>query len=99
MTTIIRAAAEHPLNRNLFIADNLNLLRRLGNESIDLIRIDPPFARNQTFIGGLRPPLTPEERAPELGKLSGWGINNPSEAEAAGIEWPSGGDSARFRDI
>ena len=28
---------EHPLNRHLFIADNLNLLRALDNESIDLI--------------------------------------------------------------
>ena len=26
--------AEHPLNRHLFIADNLNLLRALDNESI-----------------------------------------------------------------
>lgn len=28
---------DHPLNRNLFIADNLNLLRRLDNESVDLV--------------------------------------------------------------
>ena len=27
--------AEHPLNRHLFIADNLNLLRVLDNESIN----------------------------------------------------------------
>ena len=45
---------EHSLNRHLFIADNLNLLRALDNESIDLICIDPPFAKNQTFTG--RPP-------------------------------------------
>ncbi len=48
---------EHPPNRHLFIADNLNLLRALDNESIDLICIDPPFAKNQTFTGSLRPPL------------------------------------------
>ena len=48
---------EHPLNRHLFIADNLNLLRALDNQSIDLICIDPPFAKNQTFKGSLRPPL------------------------------------------
>ena len=51
--------AEHPLNRHLFIADNLNLLRALDNESIDLICIDPSFAKNQTFTGSLRPPLCP----------------------------------------
>ncbi len=50
---------EHPLNRHLCIADNLNLLRALDNESIDLICIDPPFAKNQTFTGSLRPPLCP----------------------------------------
>ena len=32
---------DHPLNRNLFIADNLNLLRRLDNECVDLICINP----------------------------------------------------------
>ena len=46
---------EPPLNRHLFIADDLNLLRALDNESIDLICIDPPFAKNQTFTGSLRP--------------------------------------------
>ena len=46
---------EHPLNRHLFIADNLNLLRALDSESIDLICIDLPFAKNQTFTGSLRP--------------------------------------------
>ena len=33
---------QHPLNRHLFIADNLNLLRQLDNESVDLICIDAP---------------------------------------------------------
>ncbi len=52
---------QHPLNRNLFIADNLDLLRRLYNETVDLICIDPPFAKNQTFTGSLKPPLTDAE--------------------------------------
>ena len=51
-------AAPHPLNRNHFIADNLSLLRRLDNESIDLVCIDPPFAKNETWKGALKPPLT-----------------------------------------
>ena len=53
---------QHPLNRSLFIADNLDLLRRLDNETVDLICIDPPFAKNQTFTGNLKPPLTEAER-------------------------------------
>ena len=48
---------QHPLNRHLFIADNLDLLRSLDNESVDLICIDPPFAINQTWLGSLKPPL------------------------------------------
>ncbi len=56
------AHAAYPLNRNLFIADNLSLLRHLDNQTIDLVCIDPPFAKNQTFIGSLRPPLTDDER-------------------------------------
>ena len=61
----------HPLNRHLFIADNLNLLRSLDNESIDVICIDPPFAKNQTWVGSLKPSLsqagaTPGTRHPGL---------------------------------
>ncbi len=99
MITAIGSATEHPLNRNLFIADNLSLLRRLDNDSIDLICIDPPFAKNQTFIGNLRPPLSAEEQAGELAMLSAWGISSERDAEAAGIFWANGADSARFRDI
>ena len=68
---------EHPmtknsasLNRTLFIADNLDLLKSLDNESIDLICIDPPFAKNQTWVGALRPPLSKEEREQELATLA-----------------------------
>ena len=98
-TTAIGSATEHPLNRNLFIADNLSLLRRLDNNSIDLICIDPPFAKNQTFIGNLRPPLSADEQAGEQAMLSAWGISSEKDADAAGIYWSNGADSARFRDI
>ncbi|MYC06268.1 MAG: hypothetical protein F4X57_03715 [Chloroflexi bacterium] len=90
---------EHPLNRHLFIADNLNLLRALDNESIDLICIDPPFAKNQTFTGSLRPPLSEAERQQELETLAGWGIRSQRDAENAGIEWPEADNTGRFSDI
>ena len=90
---------EHPLNRHLFIADNLNLLRALDNESIDLICIDPPFAKNQTFTGSLKPPLSDAERQQELETLAGWGIHSQRDAENAGIEWPDADNTGRFSDI
>ena len=90
---------EHPLNRHLFIADNLNLLRALDNESIDLICIDPPFAKNQTFTGSLRPPLSDAERQQELETLAGWGIRSQRDADQAGIEWPDADNTGRFSDI
>ena len=87
-------------NRTLFVADNLGLLESLDNESIDLICIDPPFAKNQTFVGALRPPLSKEEREQELATLADWGIRNRADAARAGIEWPDGEDgSAKFQDI
>lgn len=90
---------EHPLNRHLFIADNLNLLRALDNESIDLICIDPPFAKNQTFTGSLRPPLSDAERQQELKTLAGWGIHSQPDADNSGIEWPDADNTGRFSDI
>ena len=74
----------HPLNRNLFIADNLALLQRLDNESIDLICIDPPFAKNQTFVGALKPPLTADQQQQELDMMAGWGIHNARHSRALG---------------
>ena len=44
------------LNRTIFISDNLALLKALDTESIDLVVIDPPFGKNQTFTGTLTPP-------------------------------------------
>ena len=91
--------ADHPLNRHLFIADNINLLRSLDNETIDLICIDPPFAKNQTFIGNLRPALSDEERQQEIATLESWGIYNRMDAERAGIDWPDADNTGRFQDI
>ncbi len=88
------------LNRTLFIADNRNLLEHLDNESIDLICIDPPFAKNQTWVGALRPPLSDEERDLELATLADWEIRNRAEAADAGIEWPDcENGAAKFQDI
>lgn len=79
---------QHPLNRHLFIADNLELLRSLDNESVDLICIDPPFAKNQTWVGSLKPPLSDAELRQEIDTLASWGITSPEQAAQAGIEWP-----------
>ena len=78
---------------------SLDLLRSLDNESIDLICIDPPFAKNQTWVGSLKPPLTEQDLRQEHNALAGWGITSPEQAAQAGIEWPQGGNDARFKDI
>lgn len=92
---------EHPLNRTLFIADNLDLLRSLDNASIDLICTDPPFAKNRTFKGAIRPKLTPDELAKERATMASWLIESRSQAVKNNIEWPDDdqGASAKFSDI
>ena len=37
-------------NRTLFCADNLDVMRGMNSQSVDLIYIDPPFNKNQMFI-------------------------------------------------
>ena len=91
--------ADHPYNRHLFISDNYRMLRSLPSESIDLITTDPPFAKNGTFVGKLKPPLTEEELTVEPKTLASWGVTNPAEADKAGIEWPTGAVTAKFKDI
>ena len=53
-------------NRTLAVMDNLEFLRALDNECIDLIAIDPPFAANETFEGKVKPTITDAERRAEF---------------------------------
>lgn len=53
-------------NRGVYIADNLLFLRSLNDESVDLICIDPPFAKAETFAADqLKPALTAPEQQNE----------------------------------
>ncbi len=90
------------VNRGMYIADNLNFLKSLNDECIDLVCIDPPFAKNETFgrkntqaADPLKPPLTQQERQVELDLLARWGIRNEQEANEAGIDWPE----TRYKDF
>ena len=75
-------------NRTLAIMDNLPFLRRLNNECVDLIAIDPPFAANETFTGRPRPPITDAEFAEEV-----------ALARSHGVEHSEGRGETRVRDI
>ena len=85
------AAAVAPfngVNRGVYIADNLDFLRRINTNSVDLVCIDPPFAKNDTFTADrLRPPLTAAEKENEMRVLEEWGITTPEQADLAGIAW------------
>ena len=89
----------HPLNRSVVIADNLEMLTVLDDETVDLIVTDPPFAKNYDFTGELKPPLSPEELALERHTLADWGITSRAEAEATGIAWPPDSGEAAYSDI
>lgn len=86
-------------NRTLFVCDNYHLLRGLPSESVDLITTDPPFAKNGTFVGSLKPPLADHEIEAERSQLAAWGVRSPAEAAGKDLEWPSGAESAKFKDI
>ena len=90
------------INRGVYISDNLPFLQSLNDECIDLVCIDPPFAKNETFgrknakaPDPLKPPLGDDEKATELALLRRWGIRNERDAAKAGIDWPE----TRYRDI
>ena len=89
------------VNRGVYIADNLPFLRGLNDECIDLVNIDPPFAKNDTFIKSddeLKPPLTDAERLNEQRLLESWNIYDAKSADAKGIAHPDI-VKAGFRDI
>ena len=83
------------INHGVYIADNLPFLKSLNDEDVDLVCIDPPFAKNKTFgrknaksPDPLKPLLSDAERATELALLQRRGINSPADATAKGIDWP-----------
>ena len=99
MTSNTAPRTGHSLNRHMFIADNIHLLRSLDNDTIDLVVTDPPFGKGCTFTsGGLKPALTAEEIKQERNTMSAWGIHTPADARNMGVEWPSNGD-ASYDDI
>ena len=87
------------INRRLFIVDNYYLLRSLDTGCIDLICTDPPFAKNDTFVGSLKPSLTDDEIQKESETLAGWGIHNAAGAGKDNVVWPTGEATAQFKDI
>ena len=77
------------INRGVYIADNLDFLRAINTASVDLVCIDPPFAKNDTFTGDkLKPPLRTDERDNEFRLLKEWGIATAAQADDAGVAWP-----------
>ena len=80
------------VNRGVYISDNLPFLQGLNDGCIDLVCIDPPFAKNETFgkknskaPDPLKPPLSDKEKATELALLRRWGIKNEQDAAKTGV--------------
>ena len=88
------------LNRTVFISDNLPFLKSLDTESVNLVCIDPPFGKRQTFSGKLNPPLSDDELRVERELMNSWGCTDPDAAYALGVEYPDQtGRTANFGDI
>ena len=88
------------VNRGVYISDNLPFLRSVNDECIDLVCIDPPFGKKQTFEGTLKPPLSADERRIEQDMMASWGVYDAATAYEAGLEYPDqSGTTAKFRDI
>ena len=63
-------------NRTLAVMDNLEFLKSINNECIDLIAIDPPFAANETFRSRPNPPITNEELSEEIALAADHGVEH-----------------------
>ena len=87
------------LDGTVFISDNLPFLKSLDNESIDLVCIDPPFGKRQSFEGQITPPLSADEKRIERELMESWGVYDAATAYDAGLEYPDqAGTSAKFED-
>ena len=64
-------------------------MRRINTASVDLVLIDPPFAKNDTFTADkLKPPIKQDELDNERRLLKDWDIATAEQADAGVIAWP-----------
>ena len=62
------------MTSTVYISDNLPFLKSIPTQSVDLVCIDPPFGKQQSFVGRLKPPLSSDERRVERAMLEGWAL-------------------------
>ena len=67
----------------LYLGDNLEVLKSIPDESVDLIYLDPPFATGDEFG------FTPQKNqlTPQLIHAIGWDAGNKSAAKAGRKVW------------
>ena len=75
-------------NRTFAVMDNLRLLEAMPDESVDLINIDPPFGKMETFRHEAKPPITEFEKAEEkdLFRAHGLNLDNPQHKKQLMVE-------------
>ena len=68
-------------NRTFAVMDNLRFLRSLPGESVDLISIDPPFGKMDTFTSEAKPSITRAERCEERDLFLAHGLSLADEQQ------------------
>ena len=68
-------------NRTFAVMDNLPFLERLPDESVDLISIDPPFGKMESFRRPAKPPITRDEKAEERDLFLAHGLSLADEQQ------------------
>ncbi len=73
--------ADNVPNRTIFTGDNLDVLRGINSDSIDLIYLDPPFKSDQTYAA----PLDSEARGAEFDDV--WTLDDMKQEWVDEIEY------------
>ena len=68
-------------SRTIFIGDNLDILRGINSECVDLIYLDPPFKSDQTYAA----PLDSEARGAEFDDV--WTLDDMKQEWIDEIEY------------
>lgn len=80
------------LNRTIFHEDNIYILRGLNSLSVDLIYLDPPFNKNDTFINS---------NNPRVKEIKQFFVDLQKQGQFKGVDFGAifQDDSAAFSDI
>ena len=76
--------------RTIFCLDNLQVLERLNSDCVDLIYLDPPFSKNDTWLA---------DNDKKINEIKKWFLNHQKDGHFGKVDFRKMFQSVSYKDI